>query len=119
MARPKEFNTEQALDTGMQLLWRSGYEVTSLDDLIAAMGLSKSSFYGTFGSKREFLLAALSRYTDLIIDQLAADLERGSARDAIARSFESVLQGSADSPRGCFIQNCTIELAHRDARVQA
>jgi TetR/AcrR family transcriptional regulator, transcriptional repressor for nem operon len=119
MARPKEFDTEQALDTGMHLLWRSGYETTSLDDLVSAMRLSKSSFYGTFGSKREFLLAALTRYTDVILHQLATDLERGSARVAITRSLKTAVRESGDSPRGCFVQNCAIELAHRDGEVQA
>ncbi len=54
MARPREFETEEALDRGMHLLWTRGYESTSLDDLLASMGISKSSFYDTFGTKHDF-----------------------------------------------------------------
>jgi TetR/AcrR family transcriptional repressor of nem operon len=70
MARPKEFIEEEALDRGMHLLWDRGYEATSLDELLSAMGLSRSSFYGTFRSKHQFLLAALDRYIDTVVGPL-------------------------------------------------
>ena len=119
MARPREFNFEEVLDQGMQLLWNRGYEVTSLEELLAAMHLSKSSFYETFGSKRKFLLAALARYTDIVLGQLAKDLEQGSARAAITRSLELHLPTAGKPQPGCFIQNCAIELAQHDPEVQA
>ncbi|MEN3381813.1 MAG: TetR/AcrR family transcriptional regulator, transcriptional repressor for nem operon, partial [Hyphomicrobiales bacterium] len=57
MARLREFDYEQVLDGALQLFWRSGYEATALDGLLGEVGLSKSSFYGAFGSKHEMLLA--------------------------------------------------------------
>ncbi len=50
MARPREFNAEDVLEKAMQLFWAKGYEATSLSELTAAMGLSKSSLFDTFGS---------------------------------------------------------------------
>ena len=44
MARPREFDTTEALNQAMQVFWSKGYEATSLSDLIGAMELSKSSF---------------------------------------------------------------------------
>jgi len=114
MARPREFETEDALDRGMHLLWSRGYEATSLDDLLSSMGISKSSFYDTFGTKHDFLMAALTRYIDVVLGRLAENLKHGSAREAIARSFEAMLPGRGDSVRGCFVQNCAIEMAQRD-----
>ena len=59
MARPREFDEDEVLEQAMQVFWRRGYRATSLNDLLAAMDLSKSSFYETFGTKRELLLTAL------------------------------------------------------------
>jgi len=88
MSRPREFEPEEALDRGMKLLWARGYEATSLDHLLAAMKLSKSSFYETFGSKHDLLIASLKRYIETVLGQLARDLEIGSARNASGlRSF--------------------------------
>lgn len=114
MSRPREFETEDALDRGMQVLWDRGYEATSLEDLLGAMDLSKSSFYETFGSKHDFLMAALARYIDVVLGQLAKDLREGPARDAIFRSYERMLPPPNVSARGCFVQNCAIELAQHD-----
>jgi TetR/AcrR family transcriptional repressor of nem operon len=119
MARPREFDFDGVLDQGMQLLWSRGYEATSLDELLSAMCLSKSSFYETFGSKHDFLLTALTRYIDVILGQLAKDLEAGSARTAITRSFEQILPTTGKPQLGCFVQNCAIELAQRDPEAQA
>lgn len=119
MARPREFETEDALDRGMHLLWTRGYESTSLDDLLASMGISKSSFYDTFGTKHDFLMAALTRYIDVVLGRLAEDLKHGSAREAIARSFEAMLPARGESVRGCFVQNCAIEMAQRDPEARA
>lgn len=119
MARPREFETEEALNRGMHLLWAQGYEATSLEDLLATMNLSKSSFYATFGSKHDFLLAALTQYIDVVIGRLARDLQEGSARDAISRSFEAFLPPRGDSANGCFLQNCAIELAQHDPEARA
>jgi len=118
MARPKEFDVEEALKQGMHLLWGQGYEATSLEELMSAMHLSKSSFYDTFGSKHDFLLAALKHYTDAIVGQLTENLDKGSARAAILRTFESALHPPGEWPRGCFVQNCAIELAHRDPKTR-
>ena len=63
MARCREFDSDEALDQALNAFWLKGYAATSMTDLLAAMGLSKSSFYDCFGSKREVLLAALSRYS--------------------------------------------------------
>jgi TetR/AcrR family transcriptional repressor of nem operon len=119
MARPREFDTEEALNRGMQVFWRKGYESTSLDDLLGAMRLSRSSFYTAFGSKHDFLIAAINHYTSHILEEFASALDQGSARDAIARTFNSVIDRSGRTPAGCFVHNCTVELAHRDPRVRS
>ena len=62
MARPREFDASDAVDRAMEVFWTRGHEATSVDDLCAATGLSRSSLYGTFGNKRNLLLLTVDRY---------------------------------------------------------
>jgi len=48
MARPLEFDRPQTVNKALVLFWRKGYQATSLADLLAAMGIRRSSFYGAF-----------------------------------------------------------------------
>ena len=117
MARLREFDYEQVLDGALQLFWRGGYEATSLDGLLNEVGLSKSSFYGAFGSKHEMLLASLDRYIETVLQANIDDLRCGSPREAIIRSFEKIL-GFQPSSKTCFLQVCAIELAGQDQLVR-
>lgn len=117
MARLREFDYDHVLDGALQLFWRGGYEATSLDGLLNEVGLSKSSFYGAFGSKHEILLAALDRYIDTVLQANIDDLRRGSPRAAIMRSFEKIL-GFQPSSKTCFLQVCAIERGGQDQLVR-
>src|SRR5271170_5277964 len=64
MARPREFDASTAVDRAMELFWTKGYEATSLDELCVATGLSRSSLYATFKSKRNLLLLSVDRYAE-------------------------------------------------------
>ena len=68
MARPREFDEAAALDRAMEVFWKQGYQNTSLDDLLEAMGIQRGSFYNTFGSKRETYLRAIDRYVEIMAD---------------------------------------------------
>ena len=117
--RPREFDKDTALDAAMALFWRQGYEATSLDDLTQAMGLSRSSFYGCFGSKHDTLVAAIRRYAGLRLAQLeervAAEPDTGKA----LRSAVTALAGVGGGREGCFLINCTVELAPHDPEIES
>ncbi|HEY3917842.1 MAG TPA: TetR family transcriptional regulator [Stellaceae bacterium] len=116
MPRPREFDPDLALERAMQTFWSQGYESTSLDDLCDAMALSRSSLYAAFGDKRALLLRALTRYTTKGTARFVAILADRPIRDALAMLFDELIgQILADSEhRGCFIGNCTAELARDD-----
>ena len=121
MARPREFNEDHALDQALQVFWTKGYEATSLRDLIGAMGISKSSFYDTFGSKHELFLAALDRYNDTVAScGLEAVIQQASSpvtgiRNAFQATIEKMVQRG--DTRGCFISNCAVDTACQDEAV--
>jgi TetR/AcrR family transcriptional regulator, transcriptional repressor for nem operon len=121
MARPQEFETTEALRTAMYLFWSHGYEATSLVDILAATGLSKSSLYATFGGKRELFLAAFNTYRKEHLHYLQSTLRDGQpARQSIETFFRQGIAHSQAPPQtyGCMTANEAVELAPHDVEVQ-
>jgi len=105
--RPRQFNTESTLDLAMRVFWKKGYEGTTLDDLTAAMGISRPSLYAAFGNKESLFLKVLDRYRESPASYLQRALEKPTARQV----FEDLLNGAINlqtdplNPRGClFVQ---------------
>jgi TetR/AcrR family transcriptional repressor of nem operon len=117
MARPKEFEHDVVLDRAMQVFWSRGYQATSIQHLVARMGIQRGSLYATFGDKRTLFFAAIDRYDRVVTAKLLATLEHpGSGKDAIRRFFRLKVELSMEPgrPRGCLVTNSTAELASRD-----
>ncbi|GAB4193850.1 MAG: TetR/AcrR family transcriptional regulator [Wenzhouxiangellaceae bacterium] len=120
VGRPLEFNPEEALEAAMQLFWSKGYESTSLQNLLDAMDLSKSSFYQTFGSKHQLFERCLERYRQLTVGWLnQAASQSGSPLAALEMLLNSFILESLSGPshRGCMIMNTASEFAQRDTIV--
>lgn len=104
----------------MRVFWRKGYEATSLTDLLAATGLSKSSLYATFGGKRELFLAAFDAYRQERGHDAYQILQQQPARRAIGAFFHSLfVEVNATEPMlGCMSINQAVELAPHDPAVR-
>jgi TetR/AcrR family transcriptional regulator, transcriptional repressor for nem operon len=117
MPRPREFDRDQVLDRAMGAFWTKGYAATSVEELVAHMGIQRGSLYGAFGDKRTLFLAALERYQRVVARELFEALEApGSGLEAIRRFFRLRIEGSLDRsrPHGCLVTNSAVELARRD-----
>lgn len=79
MARPKEFDRDEALDKAIEVFSRFGYEGSSTDVLLDGMGISRQSMYNTFGDKRRLYLEALRRYTSGSVADLVRAMGAGSS----------------------------------------
>ena len=122
MARPREFDEAEALDRAMEVFWKKGYQNTSLDDLLEAMGIQRGSFYNTFGSKKQTYLRTIDRYTEFMFNggpyTQAAHTQPGLA--ALAAMFDSYIDsvtGDAE-PRGCFFAHVSKEHRGDDPVIQ-
>src|ERR1700756_1575951 len=105
--RPAVFDRGAALNAAMKLFWERGYEGTSFDDLITAMGISASSFYNSFGSKEALYCEATRSYLEWAGQWFFAILNDPSidTKTAFARLFEATAEEftRGDHPPGCMI----------------
>jgi AcrR family transcriptional regulator len=85
----------------MNLFWDQGYEGTSFDQLIQAMGISPSSFYNSFGSKEQLYKEATDAYLSLSAVWFAGELF-GSAdtRQAFRNFLDATVVHANEPPAG-------------------
>ncbi len=114
LGRPQQFDTDIALEAAMDLFWLKGYEACSLQDLLKATRLSKSSLYKTFFSKEKLFEQCLIRYQT----QLAKNMRMALNESQSGIGFiETILLENAEEARGkskkigCFLLNTAIEFA--------
>ncbi|WP_395337246.1 TetR/AcrR family transcriptional regulator [Novosphingobium sp. BL-8H] len=62
MARPRTFDVDAALDAAIAVFREHGYEGTSAQMLVSAMGIGRQSLYDTFGDKWQLYQQVLRRY---------------------------------------------------------
>lgn len=87
-------------------------------DLLLATGLSKSSLYATFKSKRDLFLAAFDDYRQGRARDMLKMLSDDPARAAIEKFFHMVISDVwTCNGEGCMTINQAVELAPNDAEV--
>jgi len=121
MARPKEFDREEALRRAIPVFWEKGFAGTSADDLVGAMGIGRQSLYDTFGDKRRLFLAALRTYNTDGVTALSRKLRAGpTALAAIGRILVDLAEVREKARSlGCMGVNAICEMAREDAEVRA
>jgi TetR/AcrR family transcriptional regulator, transcriptional repressor for nem operon len=117
MARPKEFDPDQALDAAMRLFWERGYEATSMQDLVERTGVHKRSLYDTFGDKHTLYVRSLDRYLEAAEAQQLAIMRTVEGPRAALRALLEIVIPAKDRPRGCFAVNAATETAPADPDV--
>ena len=113
MAGPaKQFDQNDALKKALEVFWDKGYEATSMQDLVAHMGINRASMYDTFGNKYELFKQSLHAYCQQSLVNIKQVLEApGSPLQNIVRYYQML--GSSEGivrHHGCFINNTAVEL---------
>ncbi|MEM7322170.1 MAG: TetR/AcrR family transcriptional regulator [Actinomycetota bacterium] len=116
VGRPREFDHDAVLDAVVELFWEKGFGATSVGDIVARTGLSKSSLYGAFGSKDALFETALDRYVDDHQQMVAERLLNGNrGLDDIEAFFAQVVEeASREHSQGCFAVNTATELRNAE-----
>ncbi|MBW8485293.1 TetR/AcrR family transcriptional regulator [Actinomadura parmotrematis] len=117
--RPREFDTDAALDRAIEVFWRQGYGGTSLSDLTEAMGINRPSLYAAFGSKEETFRLAVERYARVDMAYVGAALAEPTAYGAVRRYLhDNVAAVTAPGrPAGCLSVQGGLSAAPEDDRV--
>lgn len=121
MARPKAFITDVALDKAVAVFWEKGYEATSINDLVEAMGIRRGSLYATFGNKQQLFLQSLERYGKVVVKQFLDILEsKPSAIESLSLFFAQLVEHllTAGPLSSCLVTNSAIERGLRDEATQ-
>lgn len=113
--RPRAFDEDQVLDSIMELFWERGFECASMNDIVEAAGVNKSSLYNAYGTKDELFHRVLDRYLDfrqaMLNDLTAGDRGIDDLLDMIA-VVRTEVTGEFGS-RGCMGINSSAELGNR------
>ncbi|MFG2020738.1 TetR/AcrR family transcriptional regulator [Actinomadura geliboluensis] len=121
MARPRQFDEQDAVTRATGLFWRRGYNATSVRDLGAELELTPSSLYRTFTDKHTLFLRALDHY------RATDSAEAEQQLDAAGRPVREVLRdwmlwlvscpSDGEPGRGCFVVNTATELGTADDQI--
>ncbi|MFD0917434.1 TetR/AcrR family transcriptional regulator [Pseudahrensia aquimaris] len=120
MARPREFDLNEAIERAMDLFWTHGYSSTSLPDLLEGMAITRGSFYKAFISKKELFLKALQRYENTVLEPALTRLHDENI--AGTTRLQSIFTGAVNAAkngetRGCLLCTTSAGAALNDAEI--
>ena len=122
MARTKDFDENEVLTKAIQLFWHKGYNGTSMQDLVDALGISRSSLYDTYTDKHTLFVKALESYQCTGMGKIQEIINTPApAKETIKKLLEYVIDGLLDDKqqKGCFMVNAEVELAPHDAEINS
>src|SRR5260370_21565929 len=104
--RPRSFDESDALEKATRVFRSKGYDGTTIDDLVAGMGVGRPSLYSVFGDKRTIFLRVLRAYAEAKGARAAKALFSPPAlRDSLAGFLRHAVESATEqgSAPGCLI----------------
>ncbi len=120
MPKVETFDRAIVIAQATEVFHDKGYNAASMQDLVDATGLNRSSIYNSFNDKLSLFLECLRLYEDKYTRETSKRLLRSSSGlEAIEQIFELYLYEMTKSKqeRGCLIVNCKSEMANHEDRI--
>lgn len=121
MARPRAFDTDDAINSAMNVFWELGYDGASLPVLLTGMGLTRGSLYKAFTDKHTLFMIVLKRYEEHAVAsavELLSDASIPNGLDRVERLFDTVVEAVRNGDRrGCLLCSAAAGPASEDADV--
>lgn len=116
MPKTKQFKREDVLKAASEIFHLKGYNGTSIDDILKATGLSRSSLYDSFTDKHNLYLACLEFYKNR--ERSAYEEVNRTALNGYEKIhllFREVVNHLVTHPddNGCFMVNAAAEMSKR------
>ena len=113
MPKNINFDKEEVLNTLRPVFIQNGYNGTSMQEIVDATGLNRSSIYNSFGDKEALYMAVLNHYSTRQLhmkDEILA-LDTNS-KQALKKFFEMLFLRNTENEGtyGCLLSNCSLEL---------
>lgn len=121
MARPREFNYQEALNKAIHTFWEKGYHASSMRDLVENMEINRASIYSSFGEKEKLYQLALKSYSDKLIEETAAFLyQYVFVREGLTNLFKTWANSAINNnPANCFLLMANADRMNFDAETQS
>ena len=121
MPKIKQFNKEKVLEAASNIFRQKGYNGTSIDDILTATGLSRSSLYDSFNDKHNLYLQALEFYKNneqALYGKL--DEKPVNGLQKIEVLFKEVVNHLINHPddNGCLMVNAAAEMSKQCFKTQ-
>lgn len=120
--RPRAFDRDTALRGAMEAFWQNGFDGTSMQDLVTAMGINSPSIYAAFGSKEDLFRETVDLYANAEGSSSRCALQGpGSAKQAIRTMLTKNIEMFADRamPRGCLIVLGAVHIGSQNPSLRA
>lgn len=116
MPKVKQFNKEKVLEVASAIFHQKGYNGTSIDEILKATGLSRSSLYDSFKDKHTLYLQALEFYKTAEKNGYdTVDQKKLNGLEKIEYLFKEVVNHLVNHPddNGCLMVNAAAEMSKR------
>ena len=101
------------VEAAADLIYAHGVERTSLDDVMAASGVSKSQLYHYFADKDALVLEVIARQTERVLEAQRPHLEALDSLPALKAWRDALVRlNKAAQGRGCPLGSLASELAN-------
>jgi len=114
MPKTKSFDKEKVLEAAANIFKQKGYNGTSIDDVLVATGLSRSSLYDSFQDKHTLYLQSLEYYKTSNDEKLEVlDGKKLNGLQKIETLFKEVVNHLVNNPddNGCLMVNAAAEMS--------
>ena len=82
----------------MRLFLEQGFDKTTVDQIAAAAGMSRTSFFRYFATKEDLVLGHLDELAYRVLDAFVARPESERVWKSLRRAFDSLIEETAASP---------------------